>query len=130
MSDKRETQMATLSRRELLALGAFGAASAAFAKNPAAPALPQLKWQPAAYGDVALADGPLLRQFSAQHATLLEMDDDALLKPFRAAAGMAAPVADLGGWYNAAASFDPPADMHGYIPGHCFGQFVSSMARA
>ena len=86
--------------------------------------------KPAAYTDVTLLDGPMLDQFRAQHATLLAMDDDALLKPFRAAAGLPAPGDDLGGWYNRAADFNPPADMHGFIPGHSFGQYVSALARA
>ncbi|HKD20761.1 MAG TPA: beta-L-arabinofuranosidase domain-containing protein [Rhizomicrobium sp.] len=85
---------------------------------------------PADYGDVTLLDGPLREQFRAQHATLLAMDEDSLLKPFRAAAGLPTPGEDLGGWYTASPSFNPPADMHGYIPGHSFGQYVSSLARA
>jgi hypothetical protein len=84
----------------------------------------------AAYADVTLLDGPMLDQFRAQHATLLAMDDDALLKPFRKAAGLPAPGDDLGGWYNKASDFNPPADMHGFIPGHSFGQYVSALARA
>ncbi len=58
------------------------------------------------------------------------MDEDALLKPFRLAAGLPAPGGELGGWYNASPGFNPPADMHGFIPGHSFGQYVSSLARA
>jgi DUF1680 family protein len=58
------------------------------------------------------------------------MDEDALLKPFREAAGLPAPGADLGGWYNASATFDPGVDMHGFIPGHSLGQYVSGLARA
>jgi DUF1680 family protein len=85
---------------------------------------------PAGYADVAITGGALLEQFREQHATLLAMDEDALLKPFRAAAGLPAPGADLGGWYSASASFNPPADMHGFIPGHSLGQYISSMARA
>ncbi len=72
----------------------------------------------------------MLEQFRAQHAALLAMDEDALLKPYRTAAGLPAPGADLGGWYNAAPGFNPPADMHGFIPGHSFGQYVSGLARA
>jgi hypothetical protein len=86
--------------------------------------------RPAGYADVTLLDGPMLEQFAAQHKTLLAMDEDALLKPFRQAAGMPAPGENLGGWYNAAADFDPPASMHGFIPGHSFGQYLSGLARA
>ena len=56
-----------------------------------------------AIGDVVA--GPMLAQFQAQHATLLAMDEDALLKPFRQASGLPAPGDDLGGWYSASASF-------------------------
>ena len=86
--------------------------------------------RPAAYAEVTLLDGPLLEQFRAQHATLMAMDERALIKPFREAAGLTADGPDLGGWYNADRSFSPPEDMHGYIPGHTYGQYVSSLARA
>src|SRR5271168_1133867 len=86
--------------------------------------------RPADRADVTLLDGPMMDQFGAHHATLLSMDEDALLKPFRIAAGLAAPGEDLGGWYNASSSFNPPVDMHGFIPGHSFGQYVSGLARA
>jgi hypothetical protein len=123
--------MSQFSRRTLLLLGAYSAAGAAVAKAiPPLSAPAELKMHPPGYADVTLFDGPLLDQFRAQHATLLSMDDDALLKPFRAAAGLPTPGPDLGGWYNASPSFDPPADMHGFIPGHSFGQYVSSLARA
>jgi uncharacterized protein len=90
--------------------------------------VPQLR--PAAYTEATLLEGPLLEQFRAQHATLLSMDEDALLKPFRAAAGLPAPGDDLGGWYNASPNFNPPRDMHGFIPGHSLGQYISGLARA
>ncbi len=122
----------TFSRRSLLRLAGAAAAGAALPGRAREDVLPvsQARLVPARYGDVALRDGPLREQFLAQRAALLAMDEDALLKPFRAAAGMAAPGAALGGWYNASPSFDPPADMHGFIPGHSFGQYVSSLARA
>jgi DUF1680 family protein len=122
--------MSTFSRREMLAFASLAAGAAAFGKIANSPSDSRIKWRPAAYSEVTLGEGPLLKQFAAQHATLLAMDDDALLKPFRTAAGLAAPGPDLGGWYNEASSFDPPADMHGFIPGHSFGQYVSSLARA
>jgi uncharacterized protein len=123
--------MTQISRRSLLSLGAYGAASAAFGKVISREtAAPELRLRPPSYAQVTLADGPLRDQFNVQHATLLSMDEDSLLKPFRESAGLAAPGADFGGWYNAAPSFNPPADMHGFIPGHSFGQYVSSMARA
>jgi DUF1680 family protein len=125
--------MGRFSRRGLLQLGGLSTLSAltgnaAAFHVAAASSSPGLK--PAAYADVTLLDGPLLDQFRAQHATLLAMDEDALLKPYRTAAGLAAPGDDLGGWYNSSAAFDPPRDMHGFIPGHSLGQYISSLARA
>jgi len=122
--------MADFSRRSLLKLGSVIAASAFAGKSAAGAPSGAAMLKPAGYGDVTLLEGPLLAQFRAQHATLLALDEDALLKPFRTAAGLAAPGGDLGGWYNASSSFNPPADMHGFIPGHSFGQYVSGLARA
>jgi uncharacterized protein len=124
--------MKHISRRSLLRLGSLAAAGAwvgparGYAGTPSySPAA-----KPAGYADVTLLNGPLLEQFHAHHATLLAMDEDAMLKPFRAAAGLPAPGENLGGWYNASPDFDPPRDMHGFIPGHSFGQYVSGLARA
>jgi hypothetical protein len=100
----------------------------AIGKVSDAPISPPM--EPAAYADVTLLGGPMLEQFRSQHATLLAMDEDALLKPFRLAAALSAPGEDLGGWYIVSRDFNPPADMHGFIPGHSFGQYVSSLARA
>jgi hypothetical protein len=86
--------------------------------------------RPAGYADVTLLDGPMLEQFQSTHRTLLAMDEDALLKPFRQAAGLPAPGEDLGGWYNWVKRYNVPADFRGFIPGHCFGQYVSGLARA
>jgi len=124
--------MARISRRFLLQLGGMTVASAlagrAAGGGTAAARTPLLR--PPGHADVLLLDGPLLEQFRAHHATLLAMDEDALLKPFRAAAGLPAPGEELGGWYNASPGFNPPANMHGFIPGHSFGQYVSGLARA
>lgn len=121
--------MDRLTRRAALQLGgaatAVLASHAAFGETPTVGAL-----TPVAYGDVTLLDSPLFAQFHQQHATLLALDEDALLKPFHVAAGQPAPGPDLGGWYNRSSSFDPPADMHGFIPGHSLGQYISGLARA
>ena len=114
-------------RRSILKLTGAAVFSGRLYGKPGAGS-PQLR--PARYAEVALLDGPLLEQFRAQHATLLSMDEDALLKPFRSAAGLPAPGEDLGGWYNASPRFDPPRDMHGFIPGHSLGQYISGLARA
>jgi DUF1680 family protein len=124
--------MKGLSRRSLLKFagsslavqqGALSRAAAAVA--PAGPLL-----NPARYADVTLLDGPMRDQFRVQHTALLAMDEDGLLKPFREAAGLPAPGEALGGWYNRFSGFNPPTDMHGFIPGHSFGQYVSSLSRA
>jgi uncharacterized protein len=124
--------MHPLSRRSILKIGGLAVASTLAARvtgkvsdgtKPDALEYPDR-------GSVTLLDGLMLEQFRAHHATLLAMNEDALLKPFRVAAGLPAPGDDLGGWYNASSSFNPPQDMHGFIPGHSFGQYVSSLARA
>ena len=58
---------------------------------------PRVKCALFAYNEVALLEGPCRAQFEANHKFFLAMDDDALLKPFRVKAGVAAPGADLGG---------------------------------
>ena len=125
--------MGQYSRRSMMKLGGTALAASVLANRAVAGAAAQsatTALRPVRYADVALLDGPMLRQFQSTHAALLEMNEDALLKPFRQAAGLPAPGENFGGWYNAAPDFDPPADMHGFIPGHSFGQYVSSLARA
>lgn len=82
------------------------------------------------YGDVSL-DSPLHEdQFRQTHAILMGLDDDALMKPFRAMIGQPAPGEDLGGWYR----YDPNFDWHtfdsGFAPTSTFGQWVSALSRA
>jgi DUF1680 family protein len=58
------------------------------------------------------------------------MDEDKLLKPFRQLAGIEAPGEDMGGWYSIDPAFHGPPNLHGFIPGHSFGQYLSGLARA
>src|SRR5947209_19039461 len=79
------------------------------------------------YGDVSL-DSPLHEQQLRQtQAVLMGLDDDALLKPFRAMIGKPAPGEDLGGWYR----YDPNFDWHkfdsGFAPTSTFGQWISAL---
>jgi hypothetical protein len=82
------------------------------------------------YGDVELLDGPMRKQFDANHALFLALDEDMLLKPFRERAGQSAPGDNMGGWYDNSKDFDPHGSFHGFIPGHSFGQYLSGLARA
>ncbi|MGD0735361.1 MAG: beta-L-arabinofuranosidase domain-containing protein [Terracidiphilus sp.] len=82
------------------------------------------------YGEVELLEGPMRRQFDANHNLFLALDEDMLLKPFRERAGQSAPGDNMGGWYDNSKEFDPHGSFHGFIPGHSFGQYLSGLARA
>jgi hypothetical protein len=71
------------------------------------------------YSDVKLTAGPLKSQFDRVHAHFLGLDNDRLLKVYRQRAGLPAPGADMGGWYDA----------DGFVPGHTIGQYISGLAR-
>jgi DUF1680 family protein len=71
------------------------------------------------YGQVQLTRGPLERQARQNHRLLLGLDEDALLRPYRVRAGLAAPGPGLGGWYDAQA----------FAPGATFGQWLSALSR-
>ncbi len=101
-----------------------------FSQRPAAADTGNTKLAQFQYADVELLDGPLCEQFKANHAFYLALNDNALLKPFRQAAGLPAPGEDMGGWYSWSKDFDPPRNMTGYVPGHTFGQYLSGLARA
>src|SRR5205807_8052072 len=69
-------------------------------------------------------------QLEHNHKLFLGLDEDALLKPFRQRAGLPAPGPDMGGWYDNASDFHPANNFHGFIAGHSFGQYLSSLSRA
>ena len=87
------------------------------------------------YGQIKIADESIAgKQFAETMATLLAISDDTMLKPYRQRAGIAAPGVDMGGWYDNYAAYDwhsgaKDAD-RGFAPGHCFGQWLSALARA
>jgi uncharacterized protein len=83
----------------------------------AAPASTRL--QELAYSQVKLAGGPVGAQYERIHAAYLKLDEDRILKVYRQRAGMPAPGADMGGWYDA----------NGFVPGHLIGQFISGLSR-
>ncbi len=121
-------KLAEVSRRELLRSGVLLAAAWGSSEwlRAAASAAPLEEF---AYGDVKLAAGLAQNQVEACHAVLMGLADDALLKPFREMAGRFAPGESLGGWYCYRADFNPHGDDDGFAPGHCFGQWVSALAR-
>ncbi len=82
------------------------------------------------YSQVQLLDSLLRQQFDHNNSLFLALDNDRLLKPFRQLTGMPAPGEDMGGWYSPSPDFDPPKNFTGYVPGHTFGQWVSSLSRA
>jgi DUF1680 family protein len=71
------------------------------------------------YTQVQLTGGPFAEQYDALHAHYLALSNDRLLKVYRQRAGLPAPGADMGGWY----------DMDGFVPGHSLGQYISGLAR-
>ena len=71
------------------------------------------------YGQVQLTGGPLKEQYDRVLANYLALDNDRLLKVYRERAGLPAPGAAMGGWYDA----------DGFVPGHTLGQYISGLAR-
>ncbi|MDE3162495.1 MAG: glycoside hydrolase family 127 protein [Acidobacteriota bacterium] len=107
----------SFTRREFV-LGTAGMALAARIPLRAAPA----STRPLAefdYDQVRLIGGPLKAHYDRIHATYLALDNDRLLKVYRQRAGLPAPGADMGGWYDA----------DGFVPGHTLGQYISGIAR-
>src|SRR5450755_4505337 len=81
------------------------------------------------YGDVSLAPGLAQTQFEQTQSVLLSLNEDSLLKPWRLRAGLPAPGPDLGGWYDEVPLHKTESGGHGFAPGHCFGQWISALAR-
>ena len=71
------------------------------------------------YSQVKLTGGPFAQQYDALHAHYLKLSNDRLLKVYRQRAGLPAPGADMGGWY----------DLDGFVPGHSLGQYISGISR-
>lgn len=57
------------------------------------------------------------------------LNEDSLLKPWRLRAGLSAPGPDLGGWYDEVPLVKTESGGHGFAPAHCFGQWLSALAR-
>lgn len=75
--------------------------------------------KPFDFGSVTLTNGIFKDQFERIFDFYTGIDNDSLLKPMRAAAGMPAPGRDMGGWY----------DLGDFAPGHCFGQILAALSR-
>lgn len=71
------------------------------------------------YGQVDFPPGIHQSQLEQTHAVLMSLDENSLLRPFRARAGLDAPGTELGGWYSSDSS----------VPGHSFGQWLSALSR-
>jgi DUF1680 family protein len=123
-----------ISRRRFLQTSSLAAAaiavpdrlSAFSAQTPSQSASPLEEFP---YADITLAPGPQESQLTESHAILMGLDDDALLKPFRLMAGKSAPGRDLGGWYRYDPGYQVGKQDAGFAPAHCFGQWVSALAR-
>jgi len=72
-----------------------------------------------AYGKVKLTGGRIKQQYDHIQAHYLALDNDRVLKVFRENAGLPAPGANMGGWY----------DRDGFVPGLTIGQYISGLAR-
>jgi DUF1680 family protein len=82
-----------------------------------------------AYSAVTVNDAGAAAQRANVTSTLMALDEDSLLKPFLGMAGKPAPGATLGGWYEWNPDYDFHHDQPGFAPAHCFGQWMSAMAR-
>ncbi len=111
------TDLNPITRREFLAGAAAVALHRPLSARSTEVAAPML--QEFDYAQVHLEGGPLKAQYDRIHATYLALDNDRLLKVYRQRAGMSAPGADMGGWYDA----------DGFVPGHSLGQYISGLAR-
>ncbi len=113
------------SRRSFLqSAGLAAAALCARGSEDAEPPLEEF-----GYGEVELAPGLAQTQFEQTQSVLISLNEDSLLKPWRLRAGLPAPGPDLGGWYDETPLDKTESGGHGFAPGHCFGQWISALAR-
>ena len=76
-----------------------------------------------------MAPGVAQTQFQETQTVLLGLNEDSLLKPWRLRAGLPAPGPEMGGWYDEVPLDKTESGGHGFAPGHCFGQWISALAR-
>jgi len=108
-----------------------GLRKSALALSPRFPASPNQSspLEEFNYGDVTLNSVLHEQQLQQTHAVLMDLGDDALLKPFRAMIGRPAPGEDLGGWYRYDPNYDWRTFDAGFAPSATFGQWISALAR-
>jgi hypothetical protein len=109
-------------RREMLKAGALLACGGAIGAAGVRRALgvePQAPLAELRYAQVKFEPGPVDAQARENHQLVMSLDEDSLLRPFRQRAGLPAPGADLGGWY----------DTYAFAPGATFGQWMCALAR-
>src|SRR5258708_2654301 len=95
---RRLAQLGAVAPALARTLRAYGAAERRLQSSGRRAALAEL-----GYRQVQLCSGPLQRQAAENHALLMNLDEDSLLRPYRLRAGLPAPGTDLGGWYDSVA---------------------------
>ncbi len=117
-----------LNRRTFLELAAaaspFALRSAAWAAPPAEAPLAEF-----GYEQVRVTGGLQAAQRDNVTSVLMGLDEDSLLKPFRAMAGKPAPGVSLGGWYEWLPDYDFHHGEAGLAPASTFGQWTSALSR-
>jgi DUF1680 family protein len=126
---KEDGMALRFSRRRFLEVGAAAAASGALRGRAAGLASESKPLEEVGYGEVTMTSAPHLAQMENVRSVLMGLDEDSLLRPFRAMSGQDAPGATLGGWYEYVPSFDYKSGGPGFAPSATFGQWVSALAR-
>jgi DUF1680 family protein len=118
-----------LSRRKFLQSASAAAAVLSLPRRSLASEA-SLPLQQFDYGDVALHSELHEKQLRENHALLMSLSDDSILKPIREMSGQPAPGEDLGGWYRFRSDLTIGPGGDGFAPGCTFGQWVSALARS
>ena len=118
-----------ISRRRFLEGSAAVVASGALRGKAAGLASESKPLEEVGYGRVTITSAPHLAQMENVRSVLMGLDEDSLLRPFRAMSGQDAPGVTLGGWYEYVPSYDNKTGGPGFAPSATFGQWVSALAR-
>ena len=117
-----------VSRRRMLgitaAMSVAGARVAWSSEDELAPPLREFR-----YDQIAVHGALQVAQRENVSAVLMAISPDSMVKPFREMAGQPAPGENLGGWYEWKPDFDFHHDDAGFAPAHCYGQWMSALAR-